>query len=145
MSTLALLGHYRLSGDDLLLRRRFVLIDETQRRNTLVSHNKYVLTLIIPKLCRPYNRGLPGSRINQLRLLTEAVFAVLKEEKEIRLINYDDIIKAVVPPTQKLAEGEPVWLQFEPTRIHLFDSESGNRIFTTKPDEELECPMPADD
>jgi len=56
-----------------------------------------------------------------------------------------DLIKAIVPPTQRLTEGEPVWLQFEPTRIHFFDMESGSRIFTTKPDEELECPMPEGD
>jgi multiple sugar transport system ATP-binding protein len=52
----------------------------------------------------------------------------------------EDPIKAVVPPTQKLEEGAPVWLQFELTRIHFFDSESGDRLYTTGPEEELECP-----
>jgi len=53
-----------------------------------------------------------------------------------------DLIKAVVPPTQRLDEGERVWLQFEPTPIHFFDPDSGNRLYTTQPDEELECPRP---
>jgi ABC-type sugar transport system ATPase subunit len=50
-----------------------------------------------------------------------------------------DWIKAIVPPTQKLDEGAPAWLQFEPTRIHFFDADSGSRLYTT-PEEEWECP-----
>ena len=51
-----------------------------------------------------------------------------------------DLIKAVVPPNQRLGEGEPVWLKFDLTRIHVFDPDSGNRLYTTGPEEELECP-----
>jgi multiple sugar transport system ATP-binding protein len=53
-----------------------------------------------------------------------------------------DPIKAVVPPNQRLNEGEPVWLQFDLTRIHFFDPDSGDRLYTTGPEEELECPEP---
>jgi ABC-type sugar transport system ATPase subunit len=53
-----------------------------------------------------------------------------------------DLIKAVVPPTQRLDEGEPAWLQFDLTRIHFFDPDSGNRLHTTGPEEELDCPEP---
>ena len=53
-----------------------------------------------------------------------------------------DLIKAVVPPTQRLDEGQAVWLQFDLTRIHFFDPDSGKRLYTTGPEEELECPEP---
>jgi hypothetical protein len=53
-----------------------------------------------------------------------------------------DPIKAVVPPNQRLNEGEPVWLQFDLTRNHFFDPDSGDRLYTTGPEEELECPEP---
>jgi multiple sugar transport system ATP-binding protein len=56
-----------------------------------------------------------------------------------------DYIKAVVPPTQRLDEGQHVWLRFEPTRIHFFDVKSEDRVYSTKPAEELECPLPATD
>jgi ABC-type sugar transport system ATPase subunit len=54
----------------------------------------------------------------------------------------DDLIKAVVPSTQRLEEGAPIWLQFDLTRIHFFDPDTGARLHTTGPDEELECPEP---
>lgn len=53
-----------------------------------------------------------------------------------------DLIKAVVPPTQKLDEEEPAWLQFDLARIHFFDPDSGMRLHTAGPDEDLDCPEP---
>jgi multiple sugar transport system ATP-binding protein len=50
-----------------------------------------------------------------------------------------DLIKAVVPPTQRLEESRPVWLAFEASRIHLFDSASGARLYTTRQPEDLVC------
>ena len=50
-----------------------------------------------------------------------------------------DIITAVVPPAQHFVEGQMVWIQFDPDRIHLFDAESGVRLYTTGQAERLEC------
>jgi multiple sugar transport system ATP-binding protein len=50
-----------------------------------------------------------------------------------------DLIKAVVPPTQRLEEGGHVWLAFEGSRIHLFDSATGARLYTTGQLGKLEC------
>jgi len=52
------------------------------------------------------------------------------------------VTKAVVPPTQRLDEGQYVWLRFEPTCIHFFDVQSEDRVYSSKPAEELECPLP---
>lgn len=71
-----------------------------------------------------------------------SVIEPLGMETVVELHLASDLIKAVVPPTQRLDEGEYVWLQFEPSRIHFFDPETGSRLFTTTPDEELECPLP---
>ena len=50
-----------------------------------------------------------------------------------------DLIKAVVPPTQRLEESRPVWLAFEAGRMHLFDSASGARLYSTSQLGELAC------
>jgi len=50
-----------------------------------------------------------------------------------------NLVKAVVPPTQRLAEGQNVWLRFDPDRIHLFDAKSGARLYTTGEAAPLEC------
>lgn len=56
-----------------------------------------------------------------------------------------DLVKAVVAPTQRLEEGSRVWLNFESSRIHVFDAGTGVRLYTTGQAESLEClrPMPA--
>ena len=50
-----------------------------------------------------------------------------------------DLIKAVVPPTQRLEERRHVWLTFDPARLHIFDAASGGRLYTTGQAESLEC------
>jgi multiple sugar transport system ATP-binding protein len=50
-----------------------------------------------------------------------------------------DLIKAVMPPTQRLEERRFVWLTFEATRVHIFDSASGVRLYSTGQAEDLEC------
>jgi multiple sugar transport system ATP-binding protein len=50
-----------------------------------------------------------------------------------------DLIKAVVPPTQRLDERRHVWLSFDPARIHLFDARTGQRIYTTGQAEPFAC------
>lgn len=50
-----------------------------------------------------------------------------------------DLIKAVVPPTQRLEERRHVWLTFETARLHIFDAATGSRLYTTGQAENLEC------
>jgi len=50
-----------------------------------------------------------------------------------------DLIKAVMPPTQRLEERRFVWLTFEAPRVHIFDSVSGVRLYSTSQAEDLEC------
>lgn len=49
-----------------------------------------------------------------------------------------DLIKAVVPPTQRLEERRHVWLTLEATRLHIFDAATGARLYTTGQAENLE-------
>ena len=50
-----------------------------------------------------------------------------------------DLVKAVVPPTQRLEERRHVWLNIDPARIHLFDARTGQRIYTTGQAEPFAC------
>jgi multiple sugar transport system ATP-binding protein len=50
-----------------------------------------------------------------------------------------DLIKAVMPPTQRLEERQYVWLTFETSRVHIFDPVSGVRLYSTGQAEGLEC------
>lgn len=50
-----------------------------------------------------------------------------------------DMIKAVVPPTQQVEERANLWLDFEAGRIHLFDSATGARLYTTGQAKKLKC------
>jgi len=71
-----------------------------------------------------------------------SVIEPLGSETVVDLQIGSDYIKAVVPPMQRLDEGQFVWLRFEPSRIHFFDAETGQRIYSTGPDREVECPLP---
>ena len=42
-----------------------------------------------------------------------------------------NIIKVVIPPTQKVSEGQAVWLKMIPDRIHLFSNANTARLYTT--------------
>jgi len=68
-----------------------------------------------------------------------SVVEPLGSETVVDLLLGPDIIKAVVPPSQKLSEGQPVWIRFDPERIHFFDPASGLRRFTTGQTARLEC------
>jgi multiple sugar transport system ATP-binding protein len=50
-----------------------------------------------------------------------------------------DIITVVTPPTQKLKEGQSIWAQFDLAKIHLFDVESEQRIYSAQKSDALEC------
>ena len=60
-----------------------------------------------------------------------SVIEPLGGETIVDLLVGPDIIKAVVPPAQRLDEGQTVWIQFDPDRIHLFDAATGVRRYTT--------------
>ena len=78
----------------------------------------------------------PGSDGLQARV---SVVEPLGGETVVDLTIGPDIIKAVVPPAQHFAEGQMVWIRFDPDRIHFFDAESGARLYTTGQAERLEC------
>ena len=92
---------------------------------------------------RPEDVGV-STRANDSHAIPAQVSVIepLGPETVVDLHVGPDYIKAVVPPTQRLDEGQYVWLRFEPTRIHFFDVESEERVYSTKPAEELECPLP---
>ena len=50
-----------------------------------------------------------------------------------------NIITVVTPPTQKLEEGQSVWAQFDLAKVHLFDVESEQRIYSAQKSDALEC------
>ena len=50
-----------------------------------------------------------------------------------------NIIKVVIPPTQKVSEGQPVWLKMIPDRIHLFSNANTARLYTTGKAAQLDC------
>ncbi|GAB4526360.1 MAG: sn-glycerol-3-phosphate ABC transporter ATP-binding protein UgpC [Anaerolineae bacterium] len=50
-----------------------------------------------------------------------------------------DLIKSVMPPTQRLEERRFVWLTLETARVHIFDAASGIRLYSTSQAEGLEC------
>lgn len=63
----------------------------------------------------------------------------LGSETIVDLLVGSDIVKAVVPPAQQLAESESVWVRFDPDRIHIFDVVSGVRRYTTGQMAGLDC------
>lgn len=80
-----------------------------------------------------------GKRSAQAIPARVSVIEPLGSESIVDTYLGSDIVRAIVPPTQKFNEGEPVWLQFDPSKIHVFDSESGLRIFTSGKAGTLEC------
>jgi multiple sugar transport system ATP-binding protein len=41
------------------------------------------------------------------------------------------LIKATEPPTRRLKEGQPVWVTFDTTKLHLFDAISEGRLYSS--------------
>jgi multiple sugar transport system ATP-binding protein len=66
-----------------------------------------------------------------------SVVEPLGAETIIDVIVGEDIIKAVVPPMQHLEEGQPVWVTFDKTRVHLFDPKTDARFYTSSAEETL--------
>jgi multiple sugar transport system ATP-binding protein len=53
-----------------------------------------------------------------------------------------DIIKAIVPPTQHLNEKQEIWTAFDMARVHVMDTQSGARIYTTGQAGAMQCMLP---
>jgi multiple sugar transport system ATP-binding protein len=96
------------------------------------------------------DRVLVGIRPEDIQVLSDdpgsdgvqaqvSVVEPLGGETVVDLTIGPDIIKAVVPPAHHFAEGQMVWIRFDPDRIHFFDAESGARLYTTGQAERLEC------
>jgi multiple sugar transport system ATP-binding protein len=66
-----------------------------------------------------------------------SVVEPLGAETIIDVIVGEDIIKAIVPPAQHLDEGQPVWVAFDSTRVHLFDPKTDARFYTSSAEEPL--------
>jgi multiple sugar transport system ATP-binding protein len=66
-----------------------------------------------------------------------SVVEPLGAETIIDVIVGDDIIKAIVPPMQHLAEGQQVWVTFDKARVHLFDPKTEGRFYTSSAEEPL--------
>jgi multiple sugar transport system ATP-binding protein len=66
-----------------------------------------------------------------------SVVEPLGSETIIDVIVGEDIIKAIVPPMQHLDEGQPVWVTFDRTRVHLFDPKTDARFYTSSAEEPL--------
>jgi multiple sugar transport system ATP-binding protein len=49
------------------------------------------------------------------------------------------IIKAIVPPTQRLSEKQAIWAVFDMANLHVMDVQTGARIYTSGPEGALEC------
>jgi multiple sugar transport system ATP-binding protein len=53
-----------------------------------------------------------------------------------------DMIKAIVPPTQRLSEKQDIWVAFDLAKIHVMDAQSGARVYTSGPAGALQCVLP---
>ncbi|MCO6449530.1 MAG: ABC transporter ATP-binding protein [Caldilineales bacterium] len=62
-----------------------------------------------------------------------SVVEPLGEETILDLELGDDIIKATIPPTEHVSENQPVFLTFNGGKLHLFDSASQVRFYSSDP------------
>jgi multiple sugar transport system ATP-binding protein len=60
-----------------------------------------------------------------------SVVEPLGSETIVDLMLGQDLIKATIPPTQTVAEGQPVWLTFDPAKLHLFDLTTEVRLYSS--------------
>lgn len=67
-----------------------------------------------------------------------SVVEPLGSETIVDLMLGQDLIKATIPPTQTVAEGQPVWLTFDPAKLHLFDQTTETRLYSSSQTELLQ-------
>jgi multiple sugar transport system ATP-binding protein len=68
-----------------------------------------------------------------------SVVEPLGSEIIVDLIIGPHLIKAIVPPSERLGEGQSVWAKFDMQKVHIFDPDSGARLFSTSDDARLDC------
>jgi multiple sugar transport system ATP-binding protein len=88
-----------------------------------------------PENVQVYGRD-PGPEAAQAQV---SVIEPLGSEIVVDLRLGPHLIKAVVPPTQRLGEGQSVWLKFDAARVHVYDATSGVRLYTTSQAAALDC------
>jgi multiple sugar transport system ATP-binding protein len=71
-----------------------------------------------------------------------SVVEPLGSETIVDVIVGQDIIKAIIPPMQHLAEGQEIWARFDETRVHLFEPRSERRFYTSSAEEPLLASAP---
>lgn len=134
---------------------------EVSRQNgsLVISHPAFVLRVAgeshplweaLERTGRSFDRVLVGVRPEDVRVFATSpgpeaipaqvsVIEPLGAETILDLRLGSDLIKAVMPPTQRLEERRFVWLTFETSRLHIFDSASGVRLYSTSQAKDLEC------
>ena len=68
-----------------------------------------------------------------------SVIEPLGSEIIVDLMIGPNLVKAIVPPSQRLGEGQNVWAMFNMQKVHVFDPDSGARLFSTCDDARLDC------
>lgn len=87
---------------------------------------------------RPEDVHLSGERASEHCFPARvSVIEPLGAETIVDVIVGHDIIKAIVPPVQRLAEGQPIHAWFDPARVHLFDPKTERRFYTSSAGEPL--------
>lgn len=71
-----------------------------------------------------------------------SVVEPLGSETIVDVVVGQDIIKAIIPPAQHLAEGQEIWVSFDKTRVHLFDPKTERRFYTSSTEEPLLASAP---
>ncbi|MBI1881333.1 MAG: ABC transporter ATP-binding protein [Chloroflexi bacterium] len=66
-----------------------------------------------------------------------SVVEPLGSETIVDLALGSELIKVTVSPTQTLAEGQPVWVTFDPAKLHLFDPATDQRLYSSSRAEPL--------
>lgn len=130
-----------LRGDNLLIAHSaFALAAEGGQhpvRGALERAGSLPATVLVgfrPEDVRVSSSQAPGSAPAQV-----SVIEPLGGETVVDLHLGQDLMKAVVPPTQRLEERGHVWFTIDPERIHLFDPKTGQRLYTTGLSEKLTC------
>jgi multiple sugar transport system ATP-binding protein len=135
----------RSHGDNLLLAHSvFALAVEGGRHPARAALESAAAGQALPEKVligfRPEDVRVSTSQANGCNVPAQvSVVEPLGGETVVDLRMGGDLVKAVVPPTQRLEERRHVWLNFDPERVHLFDARTGQRVYTTGQGEPFAC------
>lgn len=105
----------------------------------VLPHAREVLVGVRPEDIKIFDAPLPTVDTFPARV---SVVEPLGSETIVDVELGRDIIKAIVPPTQRLNEKQNIWLAFDMAKIHVMDAESGARVYTSGPAGALQCVRP---